>query len=190
MSDLIIKSDGIKTERFYLPPFELKRGDIVVIFLYNGSHVFDIEMYLKNIFNGSIRHESVIINQELTFVEYIRESAFRRIFYPITVREYLKKNANLENFYAKKIYETDWIDQKTKINNLPGNPRKQLSLYSTLSKTNNIMFDLIGQDPSGAKETYEVIKEEISKGGSAIFFDNFQDMKNDCSKYIEIELFK
>lgn len=79
---------------------------------------------------------------------------------------------------------------KTKINNLPGNPRKQLSLYSTLSKTNNIMFDFIGQDPLGAKETYEIVKNEVLRGGSAILFETFQNMKNDCSMYIEIELFK
>ncbi len=190
MSDLIIKSNGIKTESFYLPPFKLNKGEIVVIFLYNGTHVFDIEMQLKNIFNGSIKHENVTINHNLTFVDHIHESEFRRIFCPISVGEYLKKNVDLESFYANKIYEIDWITPKTKINNLPGNPRKQLSLYSTLSKTNNIMFDFIGQDPLGAKETYEIVKNEILQGGSAILFETFQNMKNDCTTYIEIELLK
>jgi ABC-type multidrug transport system ATPase subunit len=67
--------------------------------------------------------------------------------------------------YANKIYEIDWITPKTKINNLPGKSRKQLSLYSTLSKTNNIMLDLIGVDPLGAKEIYEIVKNEVLRGG-------------------------
>lgn len=188
MSDLIIKSNGIKTERFYIPPFELKKGEIVVIFLYAGGHVFDLKMYLKNIFNGSIKHENVIINKKLTFVENPYESSFRRIFHPITVEEYLKKNTNLENIYLEKFYERNEITPKTKIKNLSGSPKRQLSLYSSLSKTENISFDLLGEGPLGAKATYEIVKEATKKGGSAILLDHVSEMKNDCSKYIEVEI--
>ena len=190
MKKILIKSTGITFRNFYIPPFELFEGEIIVIYLYNGEHVFDLEMHLKNIFEGKIQNKNVVINQKLSFVEYIRESEFRKIFYPITVKEYLKKHANLNNYYADKIYDTDWINPQTKINRLPGNHRKQLSLYSTLSNSNNIMLDVVGQDTRGAIETFNIIKKETQNGGSAIIFDNFDDLKNYCCKYIKAQLVK
>lgn len=190
MKKILIKSTGITFRNFHIPPFELFEGEIIIIYLYNGEHVFDLEMHLKSIFEGKIQNENVIVNQKLSFVEYIRESEFRRIFYPITVKEYLKKHASQDNYYTDKIYDTDWINPETRINCLPGNPRKQLSLYSTLSNSNNIMLDIIGQDPKGAMETFKIIKKEIQNGGSAIIFDNFDDLKNYCPKYIEVQLMK
>ncbi len=73
------------------------------------------------------------------------------------------------------------------MNQLAGTPKKLLSLYTTLSHTNNILFDVAGQDPVGAEKTYTIVKEVVQNGGSAILFDCFTRMKNDCTKYIELE---
>ncbi|WP_312077318.1 hypothetical protein [Chryseobacterium sp.] len=183
----ILKNEGLETESFFLPPFELKSGEIVVIHLFNGAHFYETETLIKNIFCGVIKNKNVEIHKDLTFVEHFKEPKLREIFYPITVREYLKKNANFNNSYSTKIYETSWINKKTKVNSLAGNPRKLLSLYATLSKTNNIVFDLAGQDPIGAQQTYNIVKDEVKNGGSAILLDGFDEMKNDCTKYIELQ---
>ncbi|MEN4761734.1 hypothetical protein ABEG63_15475 [Chryseobacterium sp. C39-AII1] len=190
MSDIIIKSNGIKTEHFYVPPFELNKGEAIVIKLINDEQSFNIEMFLKDIFNAKIKHKNTLINQPFTFVDYIREPEFRRIFFPITVGEYLKKNANLSNSYSEKIYEIDWINKKTKISMLPGNPRKLLSLYSVLSKFQNIIVDFAGQDLQGIEFCCNIILEEIYKGGSVIIFDATNSVRNNHFKYIEIELLK
>ncbi len=60
-------------------------------------------------------------------------------------------------------------------------------MYATLSKTDKVIFDVVGQDPKGAEETYEIVKDIVKKGGSAILLDCFEDMKNDCTKYIELQ---
>jgi len=187
---MILQNKGIQTEKFHIPSFELKAGELVVLHLFNGAHFYETEMLLKNIFCGNVKNENVEIYKELTFVEYFKEPKLREIFHPITVGEYLKKNANLNNSYSTKIYETKWINKKTKVNSLVGNSRKSLSLYATLSKTNNIIFDVAGQDPIGAQQTYDIVKDEVKKGGSAILLDAFDDMKNDCTKYIELEWIK
>lgn len=49
---------------------------------------------------------------------------------------------------------------------------------------------MIGQDPEGVMETYKIIKKETQSGGSAIIFDNFDDLKNYCPKYIEVQFIK
>ncbi len=187
---MILQNKGIQTENFYIPPFELKAGELIVIHIFNGAHFYETEMFLKNIFCGNVKNENVEIYKELAFVEHFKESELRRIFCPITVNEFLKKNSNPNSSYSTKIYETKWINEKTKVNSLVGNPRKLLSLYATLSKTNNIIFDVAGQDPIGAQQTYDIVKNEVKKGGSAILLDGFDDMKNDCTKYIELQWIK
>lgn len=184
---MILQNKGIQTEKFYLPPFELKAGELIVLHLFSGAHFYETEMLLKNIFCGNIIDENIQIYGKMTFVEHFREPKIRRIFCPVTVGEYLKQNSNLNSLYSSKIYEIEWIKKKTKVNTLAGNPRRLLSIYATLSKTNNIIFDVAGQDPIGAKEIYEIVKNEVKKGGSAILLDSFDDMKNDCTKYIEIQ---
>ncbi|KAB1230181.1 hypothetical protein [Chryseobacterium viscerum] len=184
---MLIENKGIKTDLFYVPPFTLNAGEIIIINLFNGAHFYETEMFLKDIFCGKTHHESAIIHKKMTFAEHFRESKFRDIFYPVTVGEYLKKNANPASPYASKIYETEWINKKIKANTLTGIPRRLLSLYTTLSNTNNIIFDLVGLGPDAAQETYKIVKEGVKKGGAAILLDGYDDMKNDCTKYIELQ---
>jgi hypothetical protein len=184
---MIVKSKGIKTDLYYIPPFELRDGELVVIYLYGGAHYYDLKTELGDIFTGKTRNDNVNIFRPLTFVEHFKESTFRRLFYPVTVGEYLNKNANSKNNFATKIYDIDWISKKTKVNTLAGNTRKLLCLYSTLSYTSDIVFDLAGQDPQGALETYKLVKDTIRNGGSGILIDWADDMKDDCTKFITIE---
>jgi hypothetical protein len=184
---MLVENKGIRTDRFYVPPFELKAGEIVVLCLFHGQHFYDSAMMLKDIFTGNAKNDNVIIHKKLTFIEYFREPKLRSIFYPVTVKEYLKKNAGLNSPYTKKIYENKWINEKTKVQTLAWNPRKLLSLYATFSKTKDIIFDLIGLDPMGADTVYAEVKEAVRNGGAAILLDGHSDMKDDCTKYIEVE---
>lgn len=53
-----------------------------------------------------------------------------------------------------------------------------------------IIFDLAGQDPIGAEQTYKFVKENIRNGGSGILLDWADDMKNDCTKFVELQWVK
>lgn len=184
---MLIENKGVKTDTFYIPPFNLNAGEILVLYLFNGQHFYDTEMFLKDIFCGVSKDENVVVHKTLTFVEHFTEPRFRRFFQPMTVEDYLKKNANLDSPYATKIYEIKWINKKTKLNAISSSKRQLLSLYATLSKTNNIVFDLVGQDVKTAEKSYEVIKEAVRKGGSAILLDWVEDLRNDCTEYIELQ---
>ena len=187
---MLIENKGIKTDTFYLPPFVLNEGEIIVVYLSNVPDCYDNGMFLKDIFTGKNKHENVIIFKNLTFIEHFKESKFRRFFYPITVGEYLRKNADLNSPFSNKIYENNWIKKNTHVNTLAGTSRKLLSLYSTLSRTKDIVSDLAALDPLGVENTYEIVREITMNGGSAILLDCFKDMKNNCSKYIELQLIK
>jgi hypothetical protein len=68
-----------------------------------------------------------------------------------------------------------------KVNALAGSPRKLLSLYATLSKTKNIVFDLVGVDPLGANDIYIIINETVNNGEAAMLLDNFDVLRNNCT---------
>lgn len=97
---MLIESKGIKTDTFYIPPFDLNEGEIVVLYLFNGQHFYETEMFLKDIFCGKTNDENVLVHKNLTFVEHFIESKLRRLFYPVTVGEYLEK---------KVLYEITWF---------------------------------------------------------------------------------
>ncbi len=182
LDQILIESQGISTDLFSLPPFILRKGEIIGIYTGNNdSH--PTEQYLTTIFTGKEEYINTIVYKNFAFVDYIWESNWRRLLFPITVGEYLKKHSNINNPYSQKIYEIEWINKKTKINRLPGNPRKLLSLYSVLSKKENIIIDFAGQDKQGMIMVAEIIKKE----GSAILFDAFNTLENYCDQYIKIE---
>jgi hypothetical protein len=184
---MLIENKGITTDTFYITSFDLKERELVVINLPNGKHFYEIQKLLKNIFCGIVSNKDVVVYEKLFFVEHFTESKFKHFFNPETVGEYLKKNANLNSIFSTKIYDINWINQNTKINTLAGNQKGLLSLYSTLSKTKNIVFDVIGQDQTGVDETCEIVKEVVKNDGSAILIDCFESMKNECTKFIELK---
>ncbi|RKR10579.1 hypothetical protein C8C83_2256 [Flavobacterium sp. 90] len=187
MNELIIESKGIKTNRYFIPPFELRKGELILIHLDNHIDSIDIEDKMIALFTGKVKHENVIVHKSLTYVEHFRESKFRNKYFPMTVGEYLFRNINRKNKFAKKIYETAWINKNIKINTLAGNPRRLLTLYSVLSKTNNIIFDLAAQDFQGMEHAAEIVKEEIKNDGSAILIQWGNHLKERCTKYIRAE---
>jgi ABC-type multidrug transport system ATPase subunit len=186
---MIIKCDGIIIGKFRIPPFELKQGELIGIFLYNGEHSFDLKMELVTYFTGKKNINGLKVFENLKFVEHFSESKIKRIFKPTSVEEYLKMNFNFNSEEIKKVYEIDkYIKPKTKIQSLAGTPRKLLSLYSTLSNTNKVVFDLAGIDPLGADKILDTVLESVNQGGAAILLDSFDDSEQRCTKFIRVEL--
>lgn len=42
MKELIIESKGIKTDHYFIPPFELREGELVIIYLEGGAYFDDL----------------------------------------------------------------------------------------------------------------------------------------------------
>ncbi|SHL13677.1 hypothetical protein [Flavobacterium chilense] len=184
---IVLENKGIKTDTFYIPPFVLYEGEVVVLYLYNGKHLYDTEILLRDIFCGKIKHENVILYRKMRFVEYFRRSYFRDTFFPLTVGIYLRKNANPRSHFSNKIFEDEWIKKETKIERLPGTVRKLLTLYAALSKTKDIIFDLPALDSQGTELAFKMVKDAVKDGGSAILLDGYDDMREHTSKFITLE---
>lgn len=174
-------------DNFLIPSFSLTKGEIVIINLPNGVFFRPVELILIDIFTGKTYNDRVDIQAPFKYAEHFRENWFRSRFLPMTVGTYLDKNANKTNQVYKKIYEIPWMTPKIKIQTLAGNPRRQLSIYTTLSWTSNLIFDLAGVDPQGGRDIYEFVKTAVQQGGSAILFDWSDEFKNDCTAFIQAQ---
>jgi len=187
MKELILESKGIKTDQYFIPPFELCEGELIIIYMENHRYLEDMKLELVSILAGMKKHKNVQVLKPLTFAKSIEESMLRRVINPMSVGRYLKRNANLESSVVSRIFEIDTFTKKDKIKNLNTSERKRLSLCSVFSKTKNVSFDLRGEGVNYYLKTYEFVKEEVKNGGAAILVDWCDDLKNNCSKFITIE---
>ncbi|UTN04960.1 hypothetical protein L0669_03445 [Flavobacterium bizetiae] len=186
MNELIIESKGIKTDHYFIPPFELRKGELVIIYLEGGAHFDDLKEQLVSIFSGKANHENVKVIKPLTFAAPIEESALKRIFNPMSVGGYLKRNANLKNSVSR-IFEVDNFTKKDKVKKLDTSERKRLSLCAVFSKTKYVSFDLRGEAAAYFNKTYQFAKDEIKNDNAAILIDWSNELKNDCSRFVTIE---
>ena len=187
MKELILESKGIKTDQYFIPPFELCEGELIIIYMENHRYLEDMKLELVSILAGMKKHKNVQVLKPLTFAKSIEESMLRRVINPMSVGRYLKRNANLESSVVSRIFEIDTFTKKDKIKNLNTSERKRLSRCSVFSKTKNVSFDLRGEGVNYYLKTYEFVKEEVKNGGAAILVDWCDDLKNNCSKFITIE---
>ena len=184
----IIDCKGFQLGRFKIPSFNLNRGEIVNLQIFSGGHFWELEEKLIQIFTGIIQHENVKISGRIEFAEHIRETGILSKLFPLTVGKYLKKNARPTEM-SLSIFPDDRLKPETPISHLAGNPRKFLSIYSVLSRCDGVIFDLVGNDPSGAEKLFEIVKDFVDhKNGYAILMNNFDDFQEDSTKNIQLEV--
>jgi len=185
---MIAKCEGLKIGKYSIPAFELNEGELIGIYLYNGSHLYDLEMELVKYFTGIIKSSQLELYQKMIFVEHFKESRIKDMFLPMSVGKYLKIYGKEGSKELERIYEIDYINHKTKVHSLAGNPRKWLSLFATFSKSKHIVFDMVGQDPIGSQKTLKYVRDFVTQGGSAILLDNFEDSESKCDRFYRIKI--
>ncbi|MGB0868309.1 MAG: hypothetical protein ACPGSD_01815 [Flavobacteriales bacterium] len=186
---MYIENNGVKIDGVFIPPFTLDEGEIVVLSIPNDERFFKTEMLLRDVFIGNIPIQGIKINTKFTFVEHWSESKLKQLLKPCTVGKYLKRNANVNDAFALRIYENDWIKETTKVHLLAGTKKRQLCLFATLSKTNNIIIDLLGTDPKGSFETLKIVQKAVKKKGSAILIDCFENINCNFVKYVKVQTY-
>lgn len=188
---MFIQSKGIQIDNFYIPPFQILQGEVVVISLCSGGHFFDIENKLINIFNGNNSNKNVIVKKAFHFIDNRHAFHQNRImewFNILRVEKYLKKFPNIDTELLDKIYALDYVSPKRPIIRLPYESRKLLALYANFSKNIPIIFDSAGDTPFLTEKIYEIVKERIQKTNSAaILIDRDDTFKTQCSRFIQIE---
>jgi hypothetical protein len=184
---MLIRFPEQNFNNFIVPAFQINEGEIVVIELPGGALFHPLLFEIKNMLTGAVTDSAVEINSDFKFVEHFKESFFNYHFSPTTVNNYHQKYANKHKLIYQKIYDTPWLKKQTKVNTLAGTMRKKLALYTTLSWTNRLIFDLIGVDPNGAAEVFDIVKQAIMPNGAAIIIDGCDEFKNQCTTFVKVD---
>ncbi len=163
---------------FIIPAFTANEGEIIIIEILGGPKFRNLTLKLNSVFTTQ--------NSSFKYVEHIQTNSLLRFIFPLTVEKYLT-NCGPNIFYRNKIYEVNWMKPKIKVNTLAGSLKRLLSLYKTLTFTKNIIIDLVGVDPIGGVEIYQILKNNKNEKGTTILFDTCNEFENDCSKFIKVK---
>ncbi|MDB5150960.1 MAG: hypothetical protein JWQ57_4980 [Mucilaginibacter sp.] len=183
---MLIRFPEQNFNNFIVPAFQINEGEIVVIELPGGALFHPLLSEIKNILTGAAADNPVEINSDFRFVEHFKESFFNHYFSPVTIGNYHQKHANKCNLVYEKIYDSPGLTKQIKVNALAGDMRKKLALYTTLSWTNRLIFDLAAVDPRGGTNVFSVVKQAIMPNGAAILIDHCDEFKNQCTTFIKV----
>ncbi|MFC0516407.1 hypothetical protein ACFFGT_19525 [Mucilaginibacter angelicae] len=183
---MLIRFPEQNFNNFIVPAFQINEGEIVVIELPGGALFRPLLSEIKNMLTGAVAGSPVEINSEFRFVEHFKESFFNSCFSPVTIGSYHQKYANRPNLVYEKIYSTPGLTKRAKVNTLTVDVKKKLELYTTLSWTNRLIFDLASVDPKGGTEIFGIVKHAIMPKGAAILIDHCDEFKNQCTTFIKV----
>jgi hypothetical protein len=181
----MVHSAGFTVDNFFIPPFTVQQGEILIIDIDNGPHFVSLRDRLVNIFLKRESDGKVFVNEPFRFVSSIEETVWQRFFKRLTVKDYIENASSPDSSLPNEIYDIAHIKPKTKIIELAGTPRKILSVLCSLSWSDKIIFDLLGVDPLGAEKIFILVKNHIGPEGCAILIDGYDDFKNSGSKYVK-----
>ncbi|QJB36415.1 hypothetical protein HF324_00475 [Chitinophaga oryzae] len=191
---LILENKGISAAEWFIPPFRIHEGELVVLNLKNPIYGPAVQDFFVDIITGKATHPAVAVHHPLTYVSPFRQSWFRRRFNPMSVATYLEKNVDPASEYAGKIYEhrdmcgaNYRIRPHTKVHTLLGGPRKLLALCATLGRHRYIAYDIRAVGPESVYIIHDMVKKHVSGGGTALLIEYYDELRNDCSRYVEAE---
>ncbi len=181
----MVRSAGFTVDNFFIPPFTIQQGEILIIDIDNGPHFVHLRDRLVSTFLNRESNNKIFVNEPFRLATPIVENAWQRFFIRLTVKEYIKNAGNPNSLLPNEIYDIAYIKPKTKIIELAGTSRKMLSVLCSLSWSDKIIFDLLGIDPMGAENIFTLVKKHIGQKGCAILIDGYDDFKNSGSRYVK-----
>ncbi|MEO1417303.1 MAG: hypothetical protein AAFW00_18605 [Bacteroidota bacterium] len=184
---MIVQSTELKIGEWLIPEFELKPGELIGICLYSGAHVWEVYPELIDLLTGRKMHLGVRLTAPLKWIKRFKENRFKRVFFPTTVKDYLAKNGKPDPKLLRRILEKEKISNTTHMKALNFNSQKWLTFISMFSQSNQIVFDMMGQDPIGRVYTLDLVKEFVSQGGAAIWIDWIEMSGLECTRVYPIE---
>lgn len=190
---MLIESGGITVDGFYIPPFTLKKGELLSVVLGNGTHFETVEKGLRAVFTGVVEHPEIQVHQPFTFVDSAEARRLKKWFRSATVGEYLEnmKVAEPQQIIrqvqrAARYYE-QYVNASVKMNELEGTPLKMIVLLATLSQTGYVLFDLTEVVPLGTQAICRMVKTYVKNKGAAILIDHVQTPLEYCTKMVAAE---
>lgn len=164
---MLISFNGQQTGDIHIPPFSLSDGEIAIMSIPAGTRQQEIRSLCTEVLLSLTQH-GIKTETPFMYVDGPQQSLVGRLFNPMSVKDYIRKHANLANSIAQLVYDLDdEIYPRHRMNALSSLQLKMVTLYTALSWTNRIILDLYGLDEAGAHQLYDVMKQYAAIGGAS-----------------------
>ena len=195
---ILIESKGFYIDKYYITPFCLKNGELLVIDINKDIPFYRFELLLANMLLEKKNDENILINSPFLFTgRNWRESWLKSTFNPTTIKKYIRRYTS----DCKNIIETinnldsNFLELKDlrgeeRMSSLEATPFRLISILTVLTKSKYIFTDMIGQDSDGIKLTWDIINENIENGCCCIILDHFahSNYTKYAKRFIKIEV--
>ena len=164
-------SENLEINGIQIPEFELKSGNLIRIYIPNFNNEnkplgFDLTIELIKRFQNQ--------KTDLPCAKNFQQNSFSAFFNLITVNKYLVNKMKIDKVNSEKIIAELKLNPNEKYEHLSFNKKKALAIKALFKKNDVILLDYYGVSAMGIAVLEKIVNTEISKGKSAIVFDNLQ----------------
>ncbi|MDO1452016.1 hypothetical protein Q0590_37450 [Rhodocytophaga aerolata] len=177
-----LESQGFIIRGYLIPPFELKSGKLIRIYIPNFSENneilgVDLATELIEVFKQSRPEKGLIVKESLPYAKNYAQNRLAEKLFPLSVQKYLTTNLKVPKEEAESIISELGIEPSRRLDKISFTERKYLTISGLYSSNEAIMFDYYGVDAMNIELVNRLIKSKVSKGKCAIGFDNLQYME-------------
>ncbi|MCI3937100.1 hypothetical protein MQX03_07805 [Chryseobacterium aahli] len=171
MQNSTFHSENFEINGIQIPEFKLKSGNLIRIYIPNFNNEnkplgFDLTIELIKRFQNQ--------KTDLPWAKNHQQNYFSSFLNPLTVHKYLMNEMKIDKVNSERIIDEIKLNPNEKYEHLSFNNKKILSIKAHFEKNEFILIDYYGVSAMGITFLEKIVNKEISKGKSAIAFDNLQ----------------
>lgn len=179
MDNTLFRFPGATIGRFYIPPFTVSAGEIVIIGFPGGPYFMETVRLIV----PQLREISPFI-----YAKKIGSRSFWRKLFPETVKAYVMKNGNPDHAIIQEIYQLPGVHPHSDIHRVNANDQTIIQLCCALSLSNTIMADFQAVGVAREDLFLELVTQQVQRHqGAALLFDDCRNLQHRCTRFITAE---
>lgn len=189
---MLLKNQSFKINEFRIPEFTLRQGEMTRFWVEiipisksdtNGYWVAkEVQKFIRSNYQEGIKVKVCSPKVKRKLLEHIK---------PFTAGEYLKSRYNFSTeTEIENLILQFGIKPEYKIKHLGTAHQKVFSIICEFQKDQIVLFDYYGLSLDAEEQLTTFVKQELSKGKSAISFDNlyYKPQKVDSDKIVNLDI--
>lgn len=171
----VLRSAGFRRGSCWVPPFELRPGWLVRMYLTNFSQ------RTNELLAGELARQISSVLQFLAAPDHALPYAHpyqprwhEQLLRPLTVTRYLQKHHQASPAQGRRIAQELGLDERQALRGLGWSRRLALALKGCWLHHEAVLFDFSGLSFESMEWLEEVLAVELARGKAAIGFDNLQ----------------
>ncbi|TWF41297.1 hypothetical protein FHW36_103101 [Chitinophaga polysaccharea] len=179
MDNTLFRFAGANIGRFYIPPFTVSPGEVVIIGFPGGPYFMEtVRLMVPQL-------------QEIYPFTYAKKIGPRSLWHkliPETVQSYVTKNGNPYHPIIREIYQLPNVYPHSDIHEVNANDRAIIQLCCALSLSNVVMADFQAVGVAREDLFLELVTQQVQRHqGAALLFDECRDLQHRCTRFITAE---